>query len=647
MEGVSTRSRHTRFVSYKGPGGYGVTYLVSHYFPSFSGAMSSAYERREGYNLPPHLRSEGGEGLVFDNSGTGPLRVPGFGGIPVTAQRTPTERFAYGSHDWAQPRLTAREMAMLRTMNLVTDTPGWYTVVFDDEAVDGLRPDALVQPLISDAAWSWCVAELRDKAEHFKSAGYVSVFDSGSCVVKADGLVANAFLERLDTQVNVLASELRQTQEAYYRLHPPPSLSPLTDLPTHDPGVDGITVPGADLEEAHYDEEEAYDTEDSWGAETDSLAGRFNVVSRNLDFGGLEELLGSEGQVPHDPEPWPWVLRLIDPSMFPLVYGRTRVLSNGGQVDLENPLSTVGQGETAPDPALGLANPALPLRKLSVSTYIWPVREYAIPYRWSGRFQWLPSEVCFTGEPGTTDVKITTYINNLHPVVHRQLYSGIEDVISLSLAPWNEVLVWRERYRKPPRILTFGLSWNPPYPTWGYNLEVLDREQRRQIAFFEGRNIRSKSRYNTWIKPLHDADTEAFNRDYSHAREKVVEFLSLPDPSFDQYWPPGGSPPELGKLLKQTLDCRYNRIKTTWSHPEPGVSFTYPEWKAGRAGRAIIPPRQLRRWSPNPKLTSPQNHESYAVSLPDTFHRQGLQVIVGLTSIELTPEQMPEQSAYT
>jgi hypothetical protein len=71
--------------------------------------------------------------------------VPGFGGLAVDIERVPAERFAHGFHDWAQPRLTAREMAMLRLMNRLTDIPHWEDLVLDD------------------AAWEWWVAELRNK----------------------------------------------------------------------------------------------------------------------------------------------------------------------------------------------------------------------------------------------------------------------------------------------------------------------------------------------------------------------------------------------------------------------------------------------------------------------------------------------------
>lgn len=56
----------------------------------------------------------------FCNAGAAALlRVPGFG-YPVNIERKPDERFAHGAIDWAQPRLTAREIAMLHLMKSIT-----------------------------------------------------------------------------------------------------------------------------------------------------------------------------------------------------------------------------------------------------------------------------------------------------------------------------------------------------------------------------------------------------------------------------------------------------------------------------------------------------------------------------------------------
>lgn len=108
----------------------------------------------------------------------------------------------------------------------------------------------------------------------------------------------------------------------------------------------------------------------------------------------------------------------MDPSLFMLVYGRTAVL-NHGRVPM------TGGGLTYPttDSDVNVARkPDHPLDKFRKDASGLPGNsglnddEKRPFYRWSSRFQWLPCEVEFTGEESfSTDVRVTSYINNLHP----------------------------------------------------------------------------------------------------------------------------------------------------------------------------------------------------------------------------------------
>jgi hypothetical protein len=70
------------------------------------------------------------------------------------------------------------------------------------------------------------------------------------------------------------------------------------------------------------------------------------------------------------------------------------------------------------------------------------------------------------------------------------------------------------------------------------------------------------------------------------------------------------------------------------------VSFSYDDWKLGRNTAHI---REKKTW-PRDAATPPvPDHEFYSIKLEDTFREQGLQVIVRIGSIELTPDQ---QSFY-
>lgn len=132
------------------------------------------------------------------------------------------------------------------------------------------------------------------------------------------------------------------------------------------------------------------------------------------------------------------VLNLVHPPLFPLVYGRTHVLQEG-IVGLSDCLESCGKGTVAPQP-----------------TFKWKRRDrYNMDQDWniehfSNRFQWLPAEIKFKG--AGEDVESTSYINNLHPIQHRGLYSTISKITSKAIPMWNEVLVRGSNGRVPPRI---------------------------------------------------------------------------------------------------------------------------------------------------------------------------------------------------
>ncbi|KAI0847455.1 hypothetical protein F5Y00DRAFT_241477 [Daldinia vernicosa] len=128
------------------------------------------------------------------------------------------------------------------------------------------------------------------------------------------------------------------------------------------------------------------------------------------------------------------VLDLLNPSLFPLVYGTTRVLPYG-KVPLENCASIIGEGET--------------------TIFFEQDRTYE-PLLW-GNNQWLPSDVVWT----ETGPRIASYINNLHPVDHKGLYEVFEGFVSAAVPLWEECL-----FRKPalkPRIICESKGWTEDY----------------------------------------------------------------------------------------------------------------------------------------------------------------------------------------
>lgn len=243
-----------------------------------------------------------------------------------------------------------------------------------------------------------------------------------------------------------------------------------------------------------------------------------------------------------------------------MVYGRSLVLADGGHTG-HRMFAASGQVSTAP----ALQHHRYPRHPLLNRTLRFAlVRGIEVGSPWfSRRFQWLPFEVSFDEVMKTAstslppNVAIGSYINNLHPVSHKSLYETIEKLVSSSIEPWNQVLVHCGPGRLPPRIRTYGVLWSPLTPN-----EVED--------------ICSRARGN---KALHDTFIPAV-RNYLH----VDPFFSRPEVL--AYLPTAWIPPS------QTFGPDSLRFRQAsrfglrhWLLPEPGISFTYQEWKQTRQGR--------------------------------------------------------------
>jgi hypothetical protein len=117
------------------------------------------------------------------------------------------------------------------------------------------------------------------------------------------------------------------------------------------------------------------------------------------------------------------VLDLVHPSLFPLVYGRSRILPDS-TITLDNSLSSIGKGVVVPSP--------VDQAEKSDGGSEYP----GFRSLWSHRFQWLPCNVSF---PDGENAEIDSYINNLHPQDHKDLYHIIEKIITKAVPFWNIV----------------------------------------------------------------------------------------------------------------------------------------------------------------------------------------------------------------
>ncbi|RFU79345.1 hypothetical protein TARUN_2881 [Trichoderma arundinaceum] len=118
--------------------------------------------------------------------------------------------------------LPIREVAMMLLMESLTDKPNWHEKVFDEGIVQKWREEAMTQPenglfsrimegkwytediplpksrIISEKAFEFCIAELRNKAAYFVKTGMIPTLDSaGNTIVKSDTLISSGLRDEL------------------------------------------------------------------------------------------------------------------------------------------------------------------------------------------------------------------------------------------------------------------------------------------------------------------------------------------------------------------------------------------------------------------------------------------------------------------
>ncbi|KAF9100968.1 hypothetical protein BGX27_000165 [Mortierella sp. AM989] len=106
------------------------------------------------------------------------------------------------------------------------------------------------------------------------------------------------------------------------------------------------------------------------------------------------------------------VLDLVHPSLFPFISGRTRVTKE----DAIPAMDFIGKGE--------ISEKSLVAAREDTAYY-------------SKRYQWLPTDFEVSDEG---KVKFRSYINNLHPVQHKDLYPVLEEILEKFMPMFEEVL---------------------------------------------------------------------------------------------------------------------------------------------------------------------------------------------------------------
>jgi hypothetical protein len=130
------------------------------------------------------------------------------------------------------------------------------------------------------------------------------------------------------------------------------------------------------------------------------------------------------------------VLDLVHPSLWPLIYGKSQIVADE-YIPLNRCLEFCGGGITIPTPL----RPRL--ARLRECSHDMRDRGLSEKRALSTAFQWLPCDIDIAGEKP----RIMSYINNLHPVRHADLYLVIEELIEKALPAW---------VARHPEALTFS-----------------------------------------------------------------------------------------------------------------------------------------------------------------------------------------------
>ncbi|KAJ5203771.1 uncharacterized protein N7498_004650 [Penicillium cinerascens] len=253
-----------------------------------------------------------------------------------------------------------------------------------------------------------------------------------------------------------------------------------------------------------------------WKAESlkkDGIVGVFdngvvksdNAIPKDLKQ-QLKEAVAPFEEVPDDQKDYHpgsdnKVLDLVHQSLFPVVYGRTHILRDK-LIGLDDCLNSVGQGEVLQ---------VRPKREASPRSW----RGYPSHEAISRRFQWLPCDVRFSeSEPGC---RITSYMNNVHPVDHRALYGIIEKIIARAIPLWNKTLT--------------------PVSPWGERIQYGD-----DVKYVDGTEATEPTQGED------EDEQDYWDRCEAWAAARPIE---LPEPNVDWFKPPNQVRPDMCVNLRE------------------------------------------------------------------------------------------------
>ncbi|KAJ1663756.1 hypothetical protein IW140_004642 [Coemansia sp. RSA 1813] len=170
------------------------------------------------------------------------------------------------------------------------------------------------------------------------------------------------------------------------------------------------------------------------------------------------------------------VLNLVHPSLFPIIYERSRILAK----PIESPeaaLQLKSFGE-CPGSFDKWRDAVAKISTDKDTEYYFPNKvqqsyEYRIKFI-STKYCWLPTEFWVNGD-GSSEVK--SYINNLHPVRHKEFYPTVAKVFS-KFVPLLEQVVTDLAYPRDARVESNAYFWHVAEDTEPEDYDASDYEDR-------------------------------------------------------------------------------------------------------------------------------------------------------------------------
>ncbi|KAK4039740.1 hypothetical protein C8A01DRAFT_36276 [Parachaetomium inaequale] len=441
----------------------------------------------------------------------------------------------YNSEGAASAPLSVREVAMMLLMDSLTDKPDWHIKVFDDDVAETWKTDMEALAWPNDVLW-----------------------------------------KRIANHHNMRWEEPWQPRRPEHILD-----KECVDYCIHE----------LRRKACHFENTGITPTLDA----TFSIAKSDVLVSEGL----RADLRDAFAQLQADQAPNPnWypdsedtVQNLVDPSMYPLVYGRSRFLPDevvgvkdaidrfAGKGNViprrpewgEEPRGRTGRSNHTPDE--GDTGPGG--SKIH--------RSY-----WSTIYQLLPANVKFTGDGG---VEFTSYINNLHPTKHRGIYTTIEKLVETALPMWDQCLgqytsIWHiGAGRHRPRLTPDDAE----YPCFKDLAEGLT-------------GIYSNMKLGNW-DPKSPSEMLAREAAAKRAEQQPEQ--------------PGASTEEGEDIDQEDSEDIEFEDEDRWYEIRKPIQLPLPAFSPSEVKYAVFPSRSLR----------------------EQFNDTGLQIIVKVSSIELRPEQ--------